>query len=41
MSTNEATQAWDGLMELLSYDRDLTDAEVLDDTPTETPGGQA
>lgn len=31
MSTNEATQAWDGLMELLSYDRDLTDAEVLED----------
>ena len=31
MNTNEATQAWDGLMELLSYDRDLTDAEVLED----------
>ena len=30
MNTNEAAQAWDGLMELLSYDRDLTDAEVLE-----------
>ena len=31
MSASEAAQAWDGLMELLSYDRDLTDAEVLED----------
>jgi hypothetical protein len=29
MSTSEAARAWDGLMELLSYDRDLTDEEVL------------
>lgn len=31
MSASEAARAWDGLMELLSYDRDLTDAEVLED----------
>ena len=31
MSASEAAMAWDGLMELLSYDRDLTDAEVLED----------
>ena len=30
MSASEAARAWDGLMELLSYDRDLTDEEVLD-----------
>ena len=31
MSASEAARAWDGLMELLSCDRDLTDAEVLED----------
>lgn len=30
MSASEAARAWDGLMELLSYDRDLSDEEVLD-----------
>lgn len=29
MSASEAARAWDGLMELISYDRDLTDEEVL------------
>lgn len=31
MSTNEAAQAWNGLMEFLAYDEDLTDDGVLRD----------